>query len=114
MKTIAVVMAGGLGVRLWPRSTERQPKQFVHTLGEGTLIQNTVSRLLPFLDLRDIHVVTTAALAHHVSDQLALVPAANILKEPFGRNTARERPFAAAAYREPALVQCVAVAVGWP
>ncbi|MBL0321606.1 MAG: mannose-1-phosphate guanylyltransferase [Ignavibacteria bacterium] len=100
MKTIAVVMAGGLGVRLWPRSTERQPKQFVHTLGEGTLIQNTVSRLLPFLDLRDIHVVTTAALAHHVSDQLAMVPTANILKEPFGRNTAPSIALSATVLRQ--------------
>ncbi|MCX6141345.1 MAG: sugar phosphate nucleotidyltransferase [Candidatus Kapabacteria bacterium] len=88
MKVIAVVMAGGLGVRLWPRSTERQPKQFVHTLGEGTLIQNTVMRLLPFIDLQDIHVVTTADLAHLVSDQLPMIPAGNVLREPFGRNTA--------------------------
>ena len=99
MKVIAVVMAGGLGVRLWPRSTERQPKQFVHTLGDGTLIQNTVARLLPFIELQDIHVVTTADLAHHAADQLPLIPAENILREPFGRNTAPSIAYSATLLR---------------
>lgn len=75
-------------MRLWPRSTERQPKQFVHTLGDGTLIQNTVARLLPVVPPADIRVVTTSDLAHHVRDQLAMVPPENIIAEPFGRNTA--------------------------
>jgi len=82
-----VVLAGGLGMRLWPRSTERQPKQFIHTLGDGTLIQNTVARMLPFVDVADIHVVTTQDLAPHVLDQLPMIPEANVLREPFGRNT---------------------------
>lgn len=87
MKVFAVVMAGGLGVRLWPRSTERRPKQFVHTQGDGTMIQNTVARLVPYVQLEDIFVVATAELAHHVVEQLPIVPPGNILREPFGRNT---------------------------
>lgn len=80
-------MAGGLGMRLWPRSTERKPKQFVHVMGDGTLIQNTVARLQPFIRPEDVYVVTTDELAQHVRDQLPAVPAENIILEPFGRNT---------------------------
>lgn len=87
MKIVAVIMAGGLGVRLWPRSTERKPKQFVHAIGEGTLIQNTVARLQPLVGLDDVYVVTTADLRHHILDQLPMVAPERIISEPFGRNT---------------------------
>lgn len=88
MQIIAVVMAGGLGMRLWPRSTEKRPKQFTHVVGDGTLIQNTVLRLMPFVSAENIYVVTTDDLADLVADQLPLLPSENIIREPFGRNTA--------------------------
>lgn len=87
MKIVAVILAGGLGVRLWPRGTERKPKQFVHAIGEGTLIQNTVARLQPLIELADVHVVTTVDLHHHILDQLPMVAPERIISEPFGRNT---------------------------
>ncbi len=87
MKVAAVVLAGGLGSRLWPRGTDRKPKQFTHVLGEGTMIQNTVMRLLPFVSANDIWIVTTRDLANHVHDQLPLVLHEHVIAEPFGRNT---------------------------
>jgi len=51
------------------------------------MIQNTVARLLPFVDRDGIYVVATAELAHHVVEQLPIVPQQNVLHEPFGRNT---------------------------
>lgn len=81
-------MAGGTGARLYPRSTEKHPKQLIHLLGEGTMIQNTVMRLLPFFAPDDIFIVTTDGLAQLVKDQLPLIPAHNIIMEPFRRNTA--------------------------
>lgn len=81
-------MAGGTGARLYPRSTEKKPKQLIHLLGEGTMIQNTVMRLLPLFNPDDIFVVTTEQLAHVVRDQLPLIPPHNIIMEPFRRNTA--------------------------
>lgn len=88
MKTIALVMAGGRGLNLWPRSTEKRPKQFSHVSGDGTLIQNTVMRLMPFVPAERIFVVTTSDMSALVRDQLPVLPAENILVEPFGRNTA--------------------------
>jgi mannose-1-phosphate guanylyltransferase len=99
MKIVAVVLAGGLGVRLWPRSTERKPKQFVHVLGEGTLIQNTVSRLAPFVHAHDTYVVSTPDFRDLVSDQLPSLQDHQILSEPFGRNTGPAIGFAATKLR---------------
>ena len=42
----AVIMAGGGGTRLWPVSRKNQPKQLLPLLGEETLFQSTVSRLV--------------------------------------------------------------------
>jgi len=88
MKVVAVVLAGGLGSRLWPRSTEKKPKQFTHVIGEGTLIQNTVMRLLPRIAADDIYIVAPTDMVAHIEDQLPVVKSSNIITEPFGRNTA--------------------------
>ena len=85
---VAVILAGGSGSQLYPRSTEQKPKQLIHLLGEGTMIQNTVARLLPVFDPSRIYIVTTNHLASLVRDQVPLVPADNVITEPFRRNTA--------------------------
>ncbi len=88
MKSIAIIMAGGLGARLWPRSSERHPKQFIHLIGEGTMIQNTVARLAPLFAFEDIYIVAPQSLAQMIHQQLPAIPKSNIILEPFGRNTA--------------------------
>ncbi|MDQ1266902.1 MAG: Mannose-phosphate guanylyltransferase [Bacteroidota bacterium] len=87
-KKIAVVMAGGLGLRLWPRSTEKNPKQFIHLIGDGTMIQNTVDRLKKIFAIEDIYVVVLESMYELVEYQLPDLPKENIILEPFGRNTA--------------------------
>ncbi len=88
MKKTAVIMAGGYGARLWPRSREDKPKQFLHFDGEGTLIQNTVRRLMPFFDPEDIHVVANVSLKKLIEEQLSELPKDNLIFEPMPRNTA--------------------------
>lgn len=88
MNRVAVIMAGGYGIRLWPRSREESPKQFLHFSGEGTLIQNTVSRLLPFFKIEDIYVVANKSLKYLIEEQLTNLPKDNLIYEPVGRNTA--------------------------
>jgi mannose-1-phosphate guanylyltransferase len=100
MRIAAIILAGGLGSRLWPRSTERTPKQFVHVLGDGTLIQNTVMRLMPFVSTEDVYLVTPRDMVHHVSEQLPVLKAANIFVEPFGRNTGPSIALSATLLRE--------------
>lgn len=97
-----VIMAGGGGTRLWPLSRPDRPKPFLPLLGDETLIQATVRRLLgPELDLRldDITVITDRRYAPLVNQQLAGV---EVLAEPAGRNTAAAVALAALAIDRPA------------
>ena len=88
MNKIAVIMAGGQGLKIWPRSTDKKPKQFHHLIGEGTMIQNTVNRLMPLFKPEEIFVVAQTGLAKYVEEQLPLIPLENIINEPFARHTA--------------------------
>jgi mannose-1-phosphate guanylyltransferase len=87
MKKIALILAGGSGAKLWPRSTEDKPKQFVR-LADGTMLENTYARLLKYFPPDCIFVATFCSLKHLVSEQLPFLPEENIICEPFGRNTA--------------------------
>lgn len=88
MDVYALIIAGGVGARFWPRSREHSPKQLLEIIGSGTMIQNTVYRLDPIVPRENILVVTGAQQADEVRRQLPQVPAENILVEPTGRNTA--------------------------
>ncbi len=84
-----VIMAGGVGSRLWPLSTSSMPKQFVDVLGLGkSLLQITVERFLPICPMESIWVVTSKEYSSLVSEQLPLIPSEHILLEPARRNTA--------------------------
>ena len=53
-------MAGGAGTRFWPLSTEEKPKQFLDILNTGrTLIQSTFDRVVQFIPLENIYIVTS-------------------------------------------------------
>jgi mannose-1-phosphate guanylyltransferase len=87
-QTFAVIMAGGVGTRFWPRSRERTPKQFLEILGGGTMIENTLARLKPLVDERNAFVVTNRVQAEMVQRLVPWLNAENVLAEPLGRNTA--------------------------
>jgi mannose-1-phosphate guanylyltransferase len=84
----AVIMAGGVGSRFWPRSTEKTPKQLLEIVNSGTLIQNTVERISSLIEPSKILIVTNKLQKPAVAKQLPQVPAENIIVEPIGRNTA--------------------------
>lgn len=89
MNTHVVIMAGGVGSRLWPVSLPEKPKQFIDLLGIGkTLIQMTVDRFRPVCDLDHFWVVTSEAYVGIVREQLPEIPKEQILAEPVPRNTA--------------------------
>ncbi|MGZ6266620.1 MAG: sugar phosphate nucleotidyltransferase, partial [Candidatus Limnocylindrales bacterium] len=97
----AVVLAGGGGTRLWPLSRPECPKPFLHLLGDETLIQRTVKRLAPLVAPEDVYVVAERGHMRLVAEQLPAIPAANLLAEPIGRNTAAAVALAAEAVARP-------------
>lgn len=84
----ALLMAGGKGTRFWPLSVESRPKQFLSLAGERTLLQSTVDRLRPLLDVKDVFAVTSPPYVEETCRQLPELPAENIIVEPAARNTA--------------------------
>ncbi len=84
----AVIMAGGVGSRFWPRSTEKTPKQLLEIVNKGTMIQNTVARISSVIEPSKILIVTNKLQKPTVARQLPQLPAENIIVEPIGRNTA--------------------------
>ena len=89
MNTHVVIMAGGIGSRLWPLSTPDVPKQFIDVLGVGrSLLQLTADRFAPVCAPDHFWVVTGERYAALVQEQLPQIPREQILCEPEGRNTA--------------------------
>ncbi len=89
LKRTALIMAGGRGTRFWPKSRKSLPKQFLSLTGDGkTMLQLTVERILPIVDMEDIFISTNYDYKDIVIEQLPDLPKKNILCEPVGRNTA--------------------------
>lgn len=88
MNIYAVIMAGGVGSRFWPRSKKALPKQLLKIFGDTTMIQATVERIDDLIDRNRIFVITNEIQADEVKKQLHDIPEENIIIEPFGRNTA--------------------------
>lgn len=95
----AVIMAGGVGSRLWPRSREATPKQFLDLLGPRTLLQATVDRLMPLVPQERILVVTGEEHVNTVREQVPDLPPENLIVEPGPRGTAPCIGLAAVALR---------------
>lgn len=88
MELYAVIMAGGVGSRFWPRSREKKPKQLIRIFGDNTMIQDTVKRLDGLVENEKILIVTNKVQKLRIIDQLPQIPPENIIDEPFGKNTA--------------------------
>lgn len=89
-KMVACIMAGGVGSRFWPASTEEKPKQFLDILGLGrSLLQLTYDRYRAMgLAAEDIWVVTNSIYVNQVKDHLPEIPIGQIIGEPSRKNTA--------------------------
>ena len=111
----AVVMAGGGGTRLWPLSRAETPKPFLPLLGERSLLQRTVDRIVghPELGLNadDVAVVTENRYGPFVREQC---PGVRVIAEPLGRNTAAAIALATLRFdRDPDEVMLVLPADAW-
>ena len=84
----ALIMAGGIGTRFWPKSTVKKPKQFINLINEFSMLQLTVSRIKNIFDIDKIFISTSVDYKELVMEQLPELPEENIIIEPMLRNTA--------------------------
>lgn len=85
----AVIMAGGIGSRFWPVSTQDFPKQFHDMLSTGqTLLQKTFSRLHKIIPTENIYILTNERYLGITLQQLPEITEKQVVLEPVMRNTA--------------------------
>ena len=87
MQKVALILAGGYGSRLWPLSTESNPKQFSHFYGEGSMLFNTYQRILNFFDKQNIFIISQSIFYDKIKEQLPDLSNENIILEPYLRST---------------------------
>lgn len=85
-----IILAGGGGTRLFPLSRDCYPKQFLHVIGDKSLLAQTIERFLGLVEAKDIIIVTNERYIFHVQAELKSINAqkAHIITEPMGKNTA--------------------------
>lgn len=101
----AIILAGGSGTRLWPLSRKNYPKQFLKlnscndakkcAFDRGSLLQQTVARLLKVVSPADVVIMTNDEYKFHVKSDVDYLPeedceaiTGNMILEPVKRNTA--------------------------
>ncbi len=84
----AVILAGGGGTRLWPKSRNDTPKQFLKLAGNRTMIQIAADRIKMILPWDRIIVVTNKLYEKDIKEQLPEIPSKNIIAEPEKKDTA--------------------------
>ncbi len=88
MSNYALILAGGSGTRFWPLSRNRQPKQLLDLFGDGTLLEQTITRLEGLVPHENIFILTNAIQEEKTREVASMLPAENIFAEPAKRDTA--------------------------
>ncbi|MEY7999357.1 mannose-1-phosphate guanylyltransferase [Clostridium sp. Mt-5] len=84
----ALILAGGKGTRLFPLSRAKNPKQFLKIINDKSFLQNTVDRIIPLVDKKNIYVVTNEEYIDKVQEELPDISTENIFAEPENKETA--------------------------
>jgi mannose-1-phosphate guanylyltransferase len=88
VKRAALILAGGAGTRLWPVSSDENPKQFLRLFDGESLLQKTFTRVARAVPVESIYISTNDRYRDKCIEQLPQLPKVNVLTEPARRNTA--------------------------
>ena len=84
----AVILAGGVGSRFWPLSTEKRPKQLLPLVADEPLLVEQLGRLRPMVDPKRTLILTNASLVRPIAKAAPRIPRENIIAEPRPAGTA--------------------------
>lgn len=84
----ALILAGGKGLRLYPLSREKNPKQFLKVINNKSFLRNTVDRIKPLINKENIYVVTNEEYLDKIYEELPEILKDNIFVEPENKETA--------------------------
>jgi mannose-1-phosphate guanylyltransferase len=93
-----VILAGGSGTRLWPRSRERSPKHLLALHGKQSLLQATFERVRNLTE--HVYVVTERSQVESIREQLPGLSTERYVVEPARRGTASALGLAALVISE--------------
>lgn len=88
MKHAAIILAGGAGTRLWPLSSDANPKQFLELFDGESLLQRTWTRIARVIPEDAIYISTNERYRSRCLEQLPRLKPKNVIAEPARRNTA--------------------------
>src|SRR5687768_7801357 len=91
----AVILAGGVGSRFWPLSTEKRPKQLLPLVANEPLLVEQLGRLRPMVDPKRTLILTNASLVRPITKAAPRIPKDNIIAEPRPAGTAAALTWAA-------------------
>lgn len=84
-----IILAGGVGSKLWPMSHSKMPKQFLDLFSRGrTMLQMTYDRYARIVPKENIFVSTFKDYADIVREQLPEIDASQVIAEPLQISTA--------------------------
>jgi mannose-1-phosphate guanylyltransferase len=89
VKRVVVIMAGGSGERFYPLSRVKRPKQLLPLVSpDKILIEEAIERITPLIPIQDVYIITSKILQPIIRNVLPHFPPANVIAEPYKRNTA--------------------------
>lgn len=81
-----LIMAGGSGTRLYPRSRDVKPKQFQNIIGNKTLLEQTYDRAIQVVSNNHIYISSNHRYTDLIKECLPAIPVQNYITEPVKRN----------------------------
>ncbi|KKR97388.1 MAG: Mannose-1-phosphate guanylyltransferase, partial [Candidatus Magasanikbacteria bacterium GW2011_GWC2_41_17] len=90
-----VILAGGVGKRLWPLGRKNNPKQFFPVVGKKPLVKETFDRFTKTYGAKKIFFSTTADLLPYLKKIFPQLPASQFIVEPSRRDTGPAMGFVA-------------------
>jgi len=95
-----IIIAGGSGKRLWPKSRKSIPKFFLKVNSRKTLLEESIDRIKQIVPLKNILIITNKTHLQSIRKALPRFSKRNIIAEPVSRNTAPAISLAAALVRK--------------